>query len=404
MMALNRYRLKHQAKSGHKGAIKAQKLLEKPDRLLGVILLGNNFVNIFASSIATIIAMKLIGEAGIALAAGLLTLVILVFAEVAPKTLAALYPEKIAYPAAFILTPLLKIFSPIVWLVNFFANGLLRLFGVNTQHNGDQHSLSHEELQTLIDEATHQLPKHYRDMLSSVLKLETVTVEDVMIPKQDIYAVDVTQPIEDILKAIEKSPYTRIPLYRGSLDEDLVGVLNLRRALPLLMHKDASLKDIIKLARPAYFVPECTSLSVQLRKFNENKRRMACIVDEYGDLQGLLSMEDLLEEIVGKLSTDSKAKPETDSVALNDDGSMTIDALEFIRDLNKEYNLNLPTDGPKTLNGLIQEELETLPTTGTCIKVGPYILEVIKTSDNAIQSVKLTKISEPQKRSNEHEQ
>ncbi len=398
MMALNRYRLKHQAKSGHKGAIKAQKLLETPDRLLGVILLGNNFVNIFASSIATIIAMKLIGEAGIALAAGLLTLVILVFAEVAPKTLAALYPEKIAYPAAFVLTPLLKIFSPIVWLVNFFANGFLRLFGINTKNNGDQHSLSHEELQTLIDEATHQLPKHYRDMLSSVLKLETVTVEDVMIPKQDIYAVDVTQPIEDILKGIKNSPYTRVPLYRGSLDEDLVGVLNLRRALPLLMRKDISLKDIIKIARPAYFVPETTSLSVQLGKFNDNKRRMACIVDEYGDLQGLLTMEDLLEEIVGKLSTDSKAKPEADSVALNDDGSMTIDALEFIRDLNKEYNLNLPTDGPKTLNGLIQEELETLPTTGTCIKVGPYILEVIKTSDNAIQSIKLTEIDEPKKR------
>ncbi len=402
MMALNRYRLKHQAKSGHKGAIKAQKLLEKPDRLLGVILLGNNFVNIFASSIATIIAMKLIGEAGIALAAGLLTLVILVFAEVAPKTLAALYPEKIAYPAAFVLTPLLKIFSPIVWLVNFFANGLLRLLGINTKHSDDQHSLSHEELQTLIDEATNQLPKHYRDMLSSVLKLETVTVEDVMIPKQDIYAVDVTQPIEEILKAIEKSPYTRVPLYRGSLDEDLVGVLNLRRALPLLMHKDASLKDIIKITRPAYFVPETTSLSVQLGKFNENKRRMACIVDEYGDLQGLLTMEDLLEEIVGKLSTDSKAKPETDSVAFHDDGSMTINALEFIRDLNKEYNLNLPTDGPKTLNGLIQEELETLPSLGTCIKIGDYILEVVKTSNNAVQSVKLTVKNRQQKKTQEH--
>ncbi len=401
-MALNRYRLKHQAKSGHKGAIKAQKLLETPDRLLGVILLGNNFVNIFASSIATIIAMKLIGEAGIALAAGLLTLIILVFAEVAPKTLAALYPEKIAYPAAFVLTPLLKIFSPIVWLVNFFANGLLRLFGVNTKHSDDQHSLSHEELQTLIDEATHQLPKHYRDMLSSVLKLETVTVEDVMIPKQDIYAVDVTQSIEDIIKGIKNSPYTRVPLYRGSLDEDLIGVLNLRRALPLLMRKDISLKDIIKITRPAYFVPETTSLSVQLGKFNENKRRMACIVDEYGDLQGLLTMEDLLEEIVGKLSTDSKAKPNTDSVALHEDGSMTIDALEFIRDLNKEYNLQLPTDGPKTLNGLIQEELETLPSLGTCIKIGNYILEVIKTSNNAVQSVKLTKRTPTKKTSPDH--
>jgi len=399
MMALNRYRLKHQAKSGHKGAIKAQKLLETPDRLLGVILLGNNFVNIFASSIATIIAMKLIGEAGIALAAGLLTLVILVFAEVAPKTLAALYPEKIAYPAAYVLMPLLKLLSPVVWFVNFFANGLLRLMRVNVTQSDDHHSLSHEELQTLIDEATHQLPEHYRSMLSSVLQLETVTVEDVMVPKQDIYAVDVTQPIEDILKAIQKSPYTRIPLYRGSLDEDLVGILNLRRAVPLLMRKDVSLKDIVKITRPAYFIPEMTSLNTQLGKFNDNKRRMALIVDEYGDLQGLLTMEDLLEEIVGKLSTDAKAKPEADSVALHEDGSMTIDASEFIRDLNKAYKLSLPTDGPKTLNGLIQEELENLPSSGTCIKIDNYILEVIETSNNAIESVKLTPLSDSQKRS-----
>ncbi|GKT12467.1 MAG: hypothetical protein ISEC1_P1445 [Thiomicrorhabdus sp.] len=390
MMALNRYRLKHQAKSGHKGAIKAQKLLKKPDRLLGVILLGNNFVNIFASSIATIIAMKLMGEAGIALAAGLLTLVVLIFAEVAPKTLAALYPEKIAYPAAYVLTPLLKILSPVVWFVNFFANGLLRLFRINTTHADDQHSLSHEELQTLIDEATSQLPDQYRSMLSSVLQLETVTVEDVMIPKQDIYAVDVSQPIDKILQAIKKSPYTRIPLYRGSLDEDLVGILNLRRILPLLMTKDVSLKDIIKITRPAYFVPETTSLNVQLAKFNDNKRRMALIVDEYGDLQGLLTMEDLLEEIVGKLSTDAKAKPEEESVAIHDDGTMTIDASEFIRDLNKEYKLTLPTNGPKTLNGLIQEELENLPIPGICIKVDGYTLEVIKTSHNAVELVKLT--------------
>lgn len=390
MMALNRYRLKHHAKSGHKGAIKAQRLLKSPDRLLGVILLGNNFVNIFASSIATIIAMKLIGEAGIALAAGILTLVILVFAEVAPKTLAALYPEKIAYPAAFVLTPLLKILSPVVWFVNFFANGFLRMFRINVKSTDDQHSLSQEELQTLIVEATSQLPDHYRSMLSSVLQLETVTVEDVMIPKQDMYAVDISQPIEAILKEIQKSPYTRIPLYRNSVDEDLIGILNLRHALPVLMQKEASLKDLVRLTRPAYFIPETTSLSVQLGKFNENHRRMALIVDEYGDLQGMLTMEDLLEEIVGKLSTDSKVKPADETVAFNEDGSMTIDASEFIRDLNKEYALDLPTQGPKTINGLIQEELETLPTPGTCIKVGNYILEVLETSNNAVEQVKLS--------------
>ncbi|CAN8142118.1 HlyC/CorC family transporter [Thiomicrorhabdus sp. 6S2-11] len=391
MMALNRYRLKHKVKSGHKGAILAQKLLEKPDRLLGVILLGNNFVNIFASSVATIIAMKLIGEAGIALAAGLLTMVVLVFAEVAPKTLAALYPEKIAFPAAYMLTPLLKILSPIVWLVNFFANGFLRMFGVKVGHHDDDHALTYEELQTLINEATSQLPAHYRSMLNSVLQLETVTVEDVMVPKQEVYAIDFDQPFEDILKDLQKSPYTRVPIYRGSLDEDLIGILNLRRALPVLMRSDVTLKDLVKLIRPAYFIPEPTSLSIQLGKFNQKKRRMALIVDEYGDLQGLLTVEDLLEEIVGKLSTDAKSKPVPEAVAVNEDGSMTISASEFIRDLNKEHDLDLPTDGPKTINGLIQETMEMIPPVGTCIRVEDYyILEVTKISQNAIEEVTLT--------------
>lgn len=388
-MALNRYRLKHQANSGHKGALRVQKLLKTPDRLLGVILLGNNFVNIFASSIATIIALELIGEAGIALAAGVLTLVVLVFSEVAPKTLAALYPEKIAYPAAYILTPLLKILSPVVWFVNFFANGLLKLFRIDIKQCEDQSSLSHEELQTLIDEATHQLPTQYRDMLSSVLNLESVTVEDVMIPKQDMYGVDLNQPFECVLKDIQKSPYTRIPLYRGSIKEDLIGIFNLRLALPVLMRGDVSLKDIVRLTRPAYFIPETTPLNVQLRKFSDHKRRMALIVDEYGELQGLVTMEDLLEEIVGKLSTNVKSKSE-ENVALHDDGTMTIDASEFIRDLNKEYQLSLPTDGPKTLNGLIQEVLEILPLVGTCIKVDGYVLEVVETSSNAIETIRLT--------------
>ncbi|WP_248851383.1 HlyC/CorC family transporter [Thiomicrospira microaerophila] len=389
MMALNRYRLKHKANAGNKAAIKALRLLEKPDRLLGVILLGNNFVNIFASSVATIIAMRLIGEAGIAIAAGLLTLIILIFAEVAPKTVAALYPEKIAFRAVYILDPLLKLFSSVVWFVNIVANSFLKLFKVDVAKTKQDHSLSQEELQTLIDEATGQLPKQYRDMLTSILRLESVTVEDVMIPKQEIYAVDVDQPFEDFLKTLQHSPYTRVPLFRGNLDDDFVGILNLRRALPVLMRQDIALKDIIKLTRPAYYVPETTPLSKQLGNFNKNKRRMALIVDEYGDLQGLLTVEDLLEEIVGKLSTDARAK-DVDTIAIHADGSMTIDAAEFIRDLNKEYLLDLPTDGPKTLNGLIQEHLETLPPVGTCIKVGNYTLEVLEVSQNAIETIKIS--------------
>ncbi len=391
MMALNKYRLKHKANKGHPGALRVQKLLESPDRLLGVILLGNNFVNIFASSIATIIALRLIGEAGIAIAAGLLTLVILVFSEVAPKTLAALYPEKIAYPASYALGPLLKIFFPIVWMVNFFANNFLKLFGVKVKgHNNDHSSLTQEELKTLMNESTRKLPEQYRSMLISILRLESVTVEDVMIPKQDIYSLDVDQPLKKIIKILQKSPYTRIPVYRGCMDNDFIGILSLRKVLPVLMNDSISLKDIIKTTSLGYFVPETTPLNLQLSQFNQKKRRMAMIVDEYGNLQGLLTIEDLLEEIVGKLSTDSRGNSAELSTVCNEDGSFTFDAGEFIRDINKKYNFNLPTEGPKTINGLIQEQLESLPSIGTCILVGNYVLEVIERSTNAIEKVKLT--------------
>lgn len=391
MMSLNRYRLRHKAKSGHKAAIKAIKLLESPDRLLGGILLGNNFVNISASSIATIIAMQLMGEAGIAIAAGLLTMAILIFSEVAPKTLAALYPEKIAFPMVYLLDPLLKIFSPVVWFVNVFANGFLQLFKVRVKEVKQDHSLSQEELQTLINEATAQLPKQYKNMLLSILRLESVTVEDVMIPKQEVYAVDIEQDFEKILEDLKNSPYTRVPLYRGSLDKELVGNLNLRRSLPVLMRPDITLEKLLKMARPSYFVPETTPLNTQLANFNKNKHKMAMIVDEYGELQGLLTMEDLLEEIVGKLSTDPRDHHTLD-IALNEDGSMTIDAGEFIRDINKDYHLDLPTKEAKTLNGLIQEKLETLPSVGTCIRIDNYVLEVVEVSQNAIDTVKLSQL------------
>lgn len=389
MMAINKYRLKHKANQGHKGAIKVLKLLESPDKLLGVILLGNNFVNILASSIATIIAMKLMGEAGIALAAGILTLAVLVFSEVAPKTLAALYPEKVAYPAAYVLDPLLKILSPIVWFVNFFANSLLRLFGVKVNEKNDEHSLSHEELETLIKEATGKLPKQYRSMLSGIMQLERTSVEDVMIPKQDIYGIDVNLPIEEINRLVLKSPFSRIPVYRDSIDDELIGVINLKKLLPVFKNGQITLKDLMKIARPGYFIPETTTLNTQLTNFNQIKRKMALIVNEYGNLQGLLTMEDLLEEIVGNLSTDTRLKSSIDAYK-EKDGSILSDATEFIRDINRIFGTELPTDGPKTLNGLIQEEMENLPNIGTCIKVGGYCLEVMNTSKHQIEQVKIT--------------
>lgn len=389
MMAINKYRLKHKANEGHKGAIKVLKLLESPDKLLGVILLGNNFVNILASSIATIIAMKLIGEAGIAIAAGILTLVVLIFSEVAPKTLAALYPEKVAYPAAYVLEPLLKVLYPIVWFVNFFANNLLKTFGVKINKKNDEESLSHEELETLIKEATGKLPKQYRTMLSGIMQLESTSVEDVMIPRQDIYGIDVNLPMEEINKLILKSPYSRIPVYRDSIDDELIGVLNLKKILAVLKKGEITLKDLIKQVRPGYFIPETTTLNTQLTNFNQIKRKMALIVDEYGNLQGLLTMEDLLEEIVGNLSTDTRIKSTIDAYQQKD-GTILSDASEFIRDINRIFSTELPTDGPKTLNGLIQEEMENLPNIGTCIKVGDYCLEVMSTSKHQIEQVSIT--------------
>ncbi len=393
MMALNRYRLKALAKEGHKPAQRAMRLLAHPDRLLGVILLGNNFVNILASSIATIIAMRLAGEAGIAIGAGLLTLVVLIFSEVAPKTLAAMYPEKIAFPATYFLEPLLKVLSPLVLMVNFVANNFLKLLGVEIK-KGDESHLTPQELEAII-ENTPQIPKQYRDMLKSILRLEQVTVEDVLIPKSDIYAIDVDQPIDKIMAALEKSPYTRIPLYRGSLDNELVGILNIRKALPLLLHKDKediSLRDLIKVARPAYYVPNTTPLNKQLANFRKHRRRMALVVDEYGDLIGLLTMEDLLEEIVGELTLD-KQHQQRDDIIEQEDGCLLVKGSTFIRDLNKEYDLTLPTDGPKTLNGLVQEVMETLPNVGTSIRIDDYVLEVVERSDNAVEKIRLCSLN-----------
>lgn len=391
MMALDRYRLKALAQEGYKPAIRALRLLEHPDRLLGVILLGNNFVNILASSIATIIAMRLAGEAGIAIGAGILTLVVLIFSEVAPKTLAAMYPEKIAFPATYFLEPLLKLLSPLVLMVNFVANNFLRLLGVELK-KGSQDHLTPQELEAIIDN-TPQIPKQYREMLKSVLRLEQVSVEDVLIPKPEIYAVDVEQPLPELLKQVTRSPYTRIPLYRGSLDEEIIGILNIRKTLPLLLEKnpeDISLKDLMKLVRPAYYVPNTTPLNIQLANFRKHRRRMALVVDEYGSLIGILTMEDLLEEIVGELTLDKQGHQQREDVIEQEDGALIAEGGVFIRDLNKEYGLSLPTDGPKTLNGLVQEIIESLPNPGTCIKLeDDTVIEVLERSDSAVEKVKV---------------
>ncbi len=384
LMTLNRYRLRHKAESGNRGAILARRLLERPDKLIGLILLGNNFVNILASSLATIIALELGGEGAIAIAAGLLTLVILIFSEVTPKTLAALHPELIAFPAAYVYTPLLKILQPVVWSVNLVTNNLLRLLGVRPETQ-QGHALSQEELRTVVNEAGAMIPERSRDMLLAILDLENATVEDIMIPRSEVEGIDLQDPEDEIVAAVKRSSYTRLPLFDGGLD-NVVGVFHARNALSILMERGMVKEHLREIARSPYFVPEGTRLYQQLINFQRGKRRIALVVDEYGDFQGLITLADLLEEIVGEFTTDpADSYPD---IHRAEDGSLMIDCSISVRELNRAMRWDLPTRGPKTLNGLILEYLETIPQPGTSLMLYTHPLEIIQTDDTAVKTVK----------------
>lgn len=382
-MTLNRYRLRHLVKLKHAGAIKAQRLLQRPDRLLGLILLGNNFVNNFASSIATIIAIKLYAneESSVAIAAAILTIVMLVCSEVTPKTLAAIKPELLAFPAAWLYTPLLKIFYPIVWFVNLFVNVLLRLVGVDVKKTNPDSQLSKEELKSIITEAESLMPVRYQKMLLGILDLESATVEDIMTPRNEIVGIDLEQPIEDIITQIKTSPHTQLAVYKKSIDR-IVGFLHLRKVLVLVHHEDFDKQAIMGLLSKPVFIPESTPVHTQMLNFKSEKSRIGLVVDEYGDVQGLVTLDDLLQEIVGELLTDDN------TVRKQSDGSYLVDANITVRELNRITQWSLPTEGPKTLNGLIIEFMETIPEPGTSIKLHDHPLEIIKRDENAVKLVK----------------
>jgi Mg2+/Co2+ transporter CorB len=385
LMSINRYRLRHRARQGQRSARLAEALLQRPDRLIGLILLGNNFVNIFASSLVTIIALRLGGEGAIAIGAGLLTLVILIFAEVAPKTFAALHPERIALPAALVYYPLLKVAYPIVWLVNLMANGVLRLIGIRAEQV-QGHALSHEELRTVVSEAGAIIPKRHQRMLISVLELQDVTVDDIMVPRNEIDGLDLEDDWEDLREQITMSQHTRLPVYRGDLDE-VVGILHLRTIMGELADDDLTRDHLAAKSLEPYFVPEGTPLHTQLVNFQRAKRRLALVVDEYGDIQGLVTLDDILEEIVGEFTTDPadiyrEVQPEAD-------GTFMVSGGANVRELNRMMGWRLPTDGPKTLNGLILERLETIPEAGARLQLSGYLLEIVQTSENAVRSVRV---------------
>lgn len=382
MMSLNRYRLTHMAKTGHKGARRAQALLRRTDQLIGVILIGNNFVNILASSIATVIAMRLWGDAGIAIATLLLTVVILIFAEVTPKTLAALFPEKIAFPASHVLGPLLKALYPVVWAVNLFTGLILRLLKVSPEEANSGH-LSREELRTLVNEAGALIPVRHKDMLVSILDLEKVTVNDIMVPRNEIIGIDLNDDMDTILRQLRSSQHTRLPVYEGDIN-NIRGILHLRSVSRLLQQEEISSDMILQLCVEPYFIPESTPLNVQLLNFQKEKLRFGMVVDEYGDILGLATLEDILEEIVGEFTTDYAAT--SPDIIPQEDGTFIIDGSASVRSINKTLGWKLPTDGPKTLNGLITETLESIPDTNVCLKVAGYRVEVLQIKDNVVKA------------------
>lgn len=388
MYSLNRITLKHNARIGNKSARRVQKLLDRPDRLIGVILIGNNFVNILASAIATVLATRWFGEAGIAAATFTLTLVVLIFAEVTPKTLAVLHPERIAYPASWVLTPLLRLLYPLVWLVNLISNTLLRWLGVDSEKANTQ-SLSKEELKTVVWESGHGIPKR-RAMVTRILDLEKVTVNDILVNRNEVFGLDMSESLGDVLDTIRASNHTRLPVWDGE-QNNLLGILHLRsvsRLLSALGENAMDKDDLIKLLDEPYFVPESTPLHTQLFNFQKHRERMALVVDEYGDFEGLITIDDILEEIVGDYTTDHAQSASTD-LHPQDDGSWLIDASTYIRDINRELSWDLPTDGPKTLNGLIVEQLEMIPDNAVSLMIGRFRLEVLSIRDRRIRTARI---------------
>jgi Mg2+/Co2+ transporter CorB len=381
LMSLNRYRLQHLVKQKHAGAIKAYKLLQRPDRLISLILLGNCFANTLASSLATVIAIRLAGEEAIPAAAAILTLAMLIFSEVTPKTLAAIKPEVIAFPSAWVHVLLMKIVYPIVWIVNVCSNLLLRLAGIRMAHHGHHAALNKDELRSILVEADRLMPQKYQKMLMGILDLESATVEDVMTPRNEITGIDLEDSIESIIQQIQHSPHTRLPVYKKSIDR-VIGFLHLRIVLSQISHKDFDKQKITEHLLKPFFIPASTSLHEQMQSFKAEKLRIGLVIDEYGDVQGLVTLDDLLQEIVGELIN------EEIDVKKQTDGSYLVDASITVRDLNRITQWDLPTEGPKTLNGLIVEIMENIPKPSTSLKLYGYVVEILNADDKTIKLVK----------------
>jgi Mg2+/Co2+ transporter CorB len=392
MMSINRYRLKYLAKK-YRVAKRVQKLLEKPDRLIGVILLGGTFAHIAASSISTLIALSMFGEIGILFSSIFMTIILLIFSELAPKTLAVLYPEPVAFSCSLILKGFLWILYPLVWIINGLANSILRIFNISLEHAENQ-SMTQEELRTIVHETTgRHIPSKHRLMLLSILDLEKLTVEDIMVPRNAIVGLDLEDEWEDIIEQLSSTQHTFLPVYKQDINH-LIGTLHAKSALHLMVDEDVDEAKLRKSLDEAHFVPEGTPLTTQLINFQKNKRRFAFVVDEYGDILGLITLEDILEEIVGDFTTDVAATYA--SILIQEDGAYLVDGSVSLRELNRVLPWRFSTAGPKTINGLVIDYLQRIPEAGTCCKIDGIVIEVLQVQDNKIKNVKIigTKIED----------
>ena len=384
LMRLNRFRLRSRARSGDRAARLAETMLQRPDRLIGLILLGNNTVNLAAAALTTVIAIRLGGENAIWAGTAILTLVILIFAEAVPKTFAAYNPSRVALPAALIYYPMLKIAYPLIWLINLAANSILRLLGQNPS-KASSSSLSTDELRTLLREGG-TVPERHQNMLLSVLDLGETTVDDVMVPRQEILGIDLDEPWKETLLLIKNSQHTRLPVFRDDID-NIKGFIRIRNILEELNKDALDEPRLLENLEEPYFVPEGTPLNKQLFNFQNLKNRFAFVVDEYGDIQGLITTEDIVREIVGEFGADPG--PTDVEITKDSERSYVVDASANVRQLNRLMSWNFPTDGPKTLNGLIVEQLETIPNSGTGVTVADYPIEILSTTEHSIKKVRV---------------
>lgn len=381
LMSINRYRLRHKARMKKGYAVLILRMLKRPDRLLGTILIGNTVANIAASAIATLLAFHFYGDVGVVVVTIILTIVILIFAEVTPKTLAALYPDQVSKIVSWPINLLQKILYPFVWLINAFANGFLRLMRVQFSSYLTE-PLSREELRSVVFEATGKVPHQYQSMLLGILDLNKVTVDDVMIPRHQIMGIDLDQPWKIVEEGIAHSTFEWMPMYRDNINQ-IVGVLHVRE-LATILSKSLTEEILLKILQEPYFIPEGTLLNVQLQNFQQQKKRMALIVDEYGEIKGLLTLKDILEEIVGEFT--SSVSVANKMIQLQDDGSYIVDGATTIREINRLTHWHLPTGGPRTLNGLIVEYLESIPHVGTCIRIAGHPMEIIDVKENRVKT------------------